>query len=55
MTDQPPNIVMIKLDEIRREQEALTHKVGSIVTSLVPMMKGLDDFDACMNVFSARQ
>ena len=55
MAEEPPNIVLIKLDEIRREQEALAAKVGTIATSLVSMMKRLDDLDGRMNVFSIRQ
>jgi hypothetical protein len=46
MTDEPPNIVLIKLDEIRREQEATNAKIGSIATGMVSMMKRLDDLDA---------
>jgi hypothetical protein len=46
MTDEPPNIVLIKLDEIRREQEATNAKIGSIATGMVSMLKRLDDLDA---------
>ena len=45
MAEEPPNIVLIKLDEIRREQEALAAKVGTIATSMVSMVKRLDDLD----------
>jgi tetrahydromethanopterin S-methyltransferase subunit G len=56
MTDQPPrDLVLVKLEEIRLQQEALTHKVGTVATSLISMMKRLDDLDGSMNVFSRRQ
>ena len=45
MTDEPPNTVLLKLDEMRRQQEALAAKVGIVATSLVSLMKRLDDID----------
>ena len=55
MAEEPTNIVLVKLDEIRREQEALTHKVGTIATSMVSILKRLDDLDDRMNSLSRRQ
>jgi predicted RNA methylase len=45
MAEGPPNIVLIKLDDIRRGQEALAAKVGTIATSMVSMVKRLHDLD----------
>jgi tetrahydromethanopterin S-methyltransferase subunit G len=55
MTDEPPNTVLLKLDEMRREQEALAAKVGTVATSLVSLMKRLDDIDGSLTVFNSRQ
>jgi hypothetical protein len=41
--------------QARAEQEALTHKVGTVATSMLSMMKRLDDIDSRMVVFSQRQ
>jgi tetrahydromethanopterin S-methyltransferase subunit G len=41
--------------QARAEQETLTARVGTVATSLVSMMKRLDDIDARMTVFSLRQ
>jgi hypothetical protein len=38
--------------EIQAGQEALTHKVGTIATSMVSVMKRLDDLDARMQAMS---
>lgn len=35
MAEEPTNLVLVKLDEIRREQQALTHKVGAIAETLI--------------------
>jgi hypothetical protein len=55
MAEESPNIVLLKLDKICRGRQTLTAKVGTVATSMVSMMKLLDEIDGRMSVFAQRQ
>jgi len=44
MTEQePPNIVLLKLDEIRKEQALTNAKIGTLAEGMVSMRRQIDD------------
>lgn len=46
MAEEPTNIVLIKLDEIRREQEATNAKIGAIAETLIGIKRDIQTLDA---------
>jgi hypothetical protein len=51
---QPPDIVLIRLDEIRREQEVMSRKIGTIADGMVSIRKRLDGIDHRLGQLDAR-
>jgi predicted nucleic acid-binding Zn-ribbon protein len=45
MTEEPPNIVLIKLDEIRREQGTTNAKIGAIAETLIGIKRDIQTLD----------
>jgi chromosome segregation ATPase len=43
MAEEPPNIVLVKLDEIRKEQALTNAKIGTLAEGMVSMRKRTDD------------
>jgi hypothetical protein len=48
-------LVLKRVEDVLAAQEALAAKVGTVATSMVSMMKRIDDLDNRMIVFSQRQ
>jgi hypothetical protein len=46
MAEEPTNIVLIKLDEIRGEQEVMNAKMGAMADTLVGIKRDIQTLDA---------
>jgi uncharacterized coiled-coil DUF342 family protein len=55
MADQPPrDLVLLKLEEIRKEQELMNRKIGTIADGMVSLRKQLDGVDQRLDNLDAR-